>query len=543
MPALIGELNRVGVAAPLSIYISPDPADRRREMVQVTQSGLGLTDRDDYMKDDARSRALQDAYRVYRERLWTLSGMPAEEVARLSPQVYALEVRLARASLSRVQLRDPQAIYHPSTVADLPKLAQGLDWPALFAGFGTPQPGTVNLATPDFAQVVAQAAADTPLDVWRAYLRLRLLDAAAPRLPRAYEEAHFAYRERAVRGTQAPRPRGERTIELISGRVGTEPLAEGLGQLYVAEAFSPLAQQRATVMIEDIRAAMRGRIEQLPWMSDATRERALRKLDAMAVKIGAPTRWKTYDGLLVRVDDYAGNWLRASEWQHGQRVADLAQPVDRSRWFISPHIVNAFAGGLNEIVFPAGILQPPFFDARADDAVNYGGIGAVIGHEITHHFDDRGRQFDEVGNLADWWTAQDAERYRERAARIAAQYDAFEPLPGVRINGQQTLGENISDVGGVQIAYAGLQRALARNNPGPIDGLTPAQRFFVSYGVIWRSKMREEALRDQLRTGQHSPARYRVLGPLAHKDAFAQAFACPSGAPMLRAEDQRVLIW
>ena len=259
----------------------------------------------------------------------------------------------------------------------------------------------------------------------------------------------------------------------------------------------------------------------------------------MVLKIGFPDRWKTYEGLTIARDDYAGNWLRANAWEFQQRLADLNRPVDRARWFASPHLVNAFAGGLNEIVFPAAILQPPFFNAQADDAVNYGGIGAVIGHEITHHFDDRGRQYDEVGNLAEWWNAEDAARYKERAAKVAQQYSDYSPLPGHTINGQQTLGENISDLGGVKLAYDALQRALARQPTGKIDNYTPEQRFFLSFATIWRTKYRTEALIDQLRTDSHSPARYRVLGPLANVPAFAQAFNCPAGAPMMRAPANR----
>jgi putative endopeptidase len=263
----------------------------------------------------------------------------------------------------------------------------------------------------------------------------------------------------------------------------------------------------------------------------------------MALKIGYPDRWKDYEGLSIVADDYSGNWLRANAWEFEQRLADLRRPVDRTRWFTSPHLVNAFAGGLNEIIFPAAILQPPFFNEHADDAVNFGGIGSVIGHEITHHFDDRGRQFNEVGNLIDWWNANDAARYKERAAQLAQQYSSYAPLPDQSINGQQTLGENISDLGGVNIAYDGLQRALARKPAPKIDGYTPEQRFFLSYATIWRTKYRTEALIDQLRTGNHSPSRYRVLGPLANVPAFAKAFNCAPDAPMMRAVSEQISIW
>jgi predicted metalloendopeptidase len=334
-------------------------------------------------------------------------------------------------------------------------------------------------------------------------------------------------------------------IDLISGRVGEAPLAEGLGELFVAHAFSPQARARAVAMVEDIRAALRARIGQLEWMSAPTRQRAIVKLDAMTLQIGYPDRFRRYDGLTIDPRDFAGNWLRAMRYESARRRARLAEPVDRGEWFSSPHIVNAFAGGFNNIVFPAGILQPPFFDATVDDATNYGGIGAVIGHEIIHHFDDRGRRFDEVGNLADWWTAEDAAAYQARADRLAAQFSAYAPLPGNTINGVNTLGENISDLGGVKIAFDGLQRALARSRaPAPAAGQpTPQQKFFISYATIWRDKMRAEALITQLRSGQHSPARFRVLGPLSNMPAFGEAFGCPAGSPMQRAAAEQIAIW
>jgi len=403
----------------------------------------------------------------------------------------------------------------------------------------------VNVAQPAFAREVAKMAGDEPIALWRTYLRLRLLDAAAPRLPRAYVEAHFAYNSAAVLGLEKPQSRERQVIDDISGRTGASPLAEGLGQLFVAEAFSPQAKARAVQMFTDVKAAFRARIEQLDWMSAPTKRRAMAKLDALALKIGYPDRWRTYEGLVIPSDDYAGNWLRANAWFYDDRLADIDKPVDRSRWFTSPHIVNAFAGGLNDISFPAGILQPPFFDGNGDTAANYGGIGAVIGHEIIHHFDDRGRQFDENGNLAPWWGDDDVQAYRQRAARLAAQYSRYAPLPGQHINGQQTLGENISDLGGLNVALDALGIALARE-AGSADRAvdqSAERRFFVSYATIWRDNMREQALFNQLRTGNHSPARYRVIGTLANVDGFAKAFGCPAGSPMLAPPGERIAIW
>lgn len=536
LPALLGALARLQVAAPLAIGVAPDAKDKRRYAIGVRQGGLGLPDRDDYFDDSERARRLREAYRVYARRLLGLAGA-APDAAALDA-LFAFETRLAGATVPRAQLRDPNAVYHPHTAATLAALAPGFDWAAWLAAYAGRADVRVVVGEPEFLRVVARIAAADPA-VWRNYLRLRLLDSQARRLPAAFENATQAFHDAAVLGVQQAPPRGERVLQSI----GSSPIGEGLGELYVARAFSPQAQQRALQLVADVRAAMRARIERLAWMSAPTKARAIAKLDALVPKIGRPAEWRRYEGLVLAADDFAGNALRLAEWQTAQRLADLERPVDRTRWNTSPHIVNAFAGGLNDIIFPAGILQPPFFDEQADDATNYGAIGAVIGHEITHHFDDRGRQFDADGNLADWWTEADAAAYKARADRVAALYGGFEPVPGQRINGRLSLGENISDLSGVQIAYDGLQIALQRRGAkaAVVDGLTPSQRFFVAYATIWRSKQRIEAVVNQLRTGTHSPTPYRVLGPLSNTPAFAQAFQCKPGAPM--AARDPIIVW
>jgi predicted metalloendopeptidase len=541
IPVIMAKLARIGVSAPIAAGVFPDPGDRRRYIVATDQGGLGLPDRDDYTAADARSVELRSAYAVYRRRLAELAGV-ADPGAAASAS-FALQAELAKASQTRVERRNPNAVYQLNTLASLTERAPGIEWAAFFSTLGVAQPGDFNVASPRFMVATARLAAEAPVAQWRAYFRERLLDELAPTLPAPFVEARFAYRGRAILGLRENFARPEQVILLMTGPFGSEPLAEGLGELYVERAFSPVAKARAVAMIDDIKAAMRARIERLDWMAAPTKAAAIRKLDAMAVKIGYPDRWKTYAGLVITADDYSGNFLRARAWNFGERLADLGKPVDRTRWSTTPHLVNAFAGGLNEIVFPAAILQPPFFYPDADPAVNYGAIGTVIGHEITHHFDDRGRQFDAFGNLTDWWTPADAANYKARADRLAEQFSAYEPVPGTRINGRQTLGENISDLGGVKIAYDGLQRALKRQPVGPIDGLTQDQRYFIAYGIIWRTAYRTEFLLNQLRTGQHSPSRYRVLGPLANFPAFAQAFDCPANAPMMRSASDQITIW
>ncbi|MCU0950367.1 MAG: M13 family metallopeptidase [Burkholderiaceae bacterium] len=547
LAALIAQLSLVDVDAPLSVGVQPDARDKRRHRVALWQSGLGLPDRDDYFRDDARAKEVRDAYRSYLTRLLVLGGASQADAVKGAATALLVETRLAHASLKRTDMRDPTRLYNPMTVEQLRGKTGGLDWAALFDALALRDIDVVVVGQPGFVDAINALARELPLPAWQTYLRLRLLDGYAVTLPADWQQAHFAFRGATLRGLRQRPPRSEEVIDHVGGPVGSQPLAEGLGELFVARAFSPQAKARAVSMVEDIKQAMRQRIGVLDWMSEPTKKRALAKLDAMRLQIGYPDRWKTYDGLVIDPTDYSGNALRAQRWENARRLARLHQPVDRGEWFASPHIVNAFAGGFNNIVFPAGILQPPFFDAAADDATNFGGIGMVIGHEITHHFDDRGRRFDEVGNLSEWWTAEDARQYQLRADRLAAQYSGYVPLPGHNINGVQTLGENISDLGGIKIAYDGLQIALTRTPPPAAAANsgqpTPQQRFFISYATIWRDKIRAEALITQLRSGQHSPPRYRVLGPLANMPAFSDAFGCPPSSPMLRAESERVTIW
>ena len=553
---LLGDLARLGVASPLALSVGIDAKDATRHVLSISQAGLGLPDRDDYAKTDPTTMRVKAAYRQYAALLLAAVNdkAPSADTANTRDAVDALmafEVELAAASMTLVQRRDPNAIYNPVTVASLQTDAPGLNWNSLLATY-TAQQDIANgktpivLGQPSFARAVARLVQDTPMPVWRDYLRVRLLDTVAPHGPKRLAQSHFDYTQTAQRGLQARPPRVEEVIQQIGGRTGGQPLAQPLGELFTAKAFPPQAKLRALQMVDDIRAGMRQRVQTSPWMSLATQIVALEKLDAMTTKIGAPSQWKTYDGLTLSPDDYLSNLLRVSAWSTADRLPDLQRPVDRARWNTSPHIVNAFAASGNQIVFPAGILQPPFFDAGADDASNFGAIGMVIGHEITHHFDDRGRQFDALGNLRDWWLPADVTAYRARADRVANVYSGFEPLPGEPINGHQTLGENLSDVGGMQIAYAGLQIALERQkkagNPAPlIEGHTPEQRFFIANAIVWRIKWRNEALINQIRTGQHSPGRWRILGPMSNMQAFAQAFSCKPGDAMVSKD--AIIVW
>jgi putative endopeptidase len=535
LPALLALLNRSGINAPLSYAVQPDRKDTRRNVLSLSQSGLGLPDPEDYVRDDERTRSIRTAYRAYAQSLLRAAGRPASDDD--VKQLLTFETLLSEVSRSRVQLRDPNANYNPMSPAELAKAAPGINWDeylaVLTAGAKTPQ--RIIVGQPEFVTFVAASMAGAPLASWKQYLTVRVLDAAAPRLPKAFAMASFDYRGKTRTGLQAPPPRSEDVILQIGGRTGSEPLGLALGELFVARAFSPEAQKRSVQLVEDIRASMKERIEKLDWMTPPTKAKALEKLANMQAKIGAPDKWPQYEGLQLSTNDFAGNWLRVALWHSGQLAKDLDAPVERGRWRMAPYIVNAQAGGLNEITFPAGILQPPFFDAKADDAVNYGGIGMVIGHEITHHFDDSGRNFDSAGSLTDWWTPADAAGYKARADKVAERYSAISPLPGYNINGRLTLGENISDVSGLLIAYEGLQRALKRSGTADkkIDGYTAAQRFFLSNALIWRTKVRPEFLINQIRTDSHSPAKYRVITPMSNTPYFAQAFSCRAGSAMV----------
>jgi predicted metalloendopeptidase len=379
------------------------------------------------------------------------------------------------------------------------------------------------------------------VDDWKVYLRWHLLHGMAPSLSKEFVEEDFNFFGKTLTGAQQLKPRWKRVVAKTD-----EELGESLGKLYVADYFPPEAKARALELVNNLKEALADRIKSLDWMDEPTKQEALKKLAAFTVKIGYPDKWRDYSLLTVDRGPYALNVLRGETFERNRQITKIGKPVDRSEWGMTPPTVNAYYNpNRNEIVFPAGILQPPFFDAKADDAVNYGGIGAVIGHEMTHGFDDRGRQYDAVGNLRDWWSPESAKAYVERSKAIVAQYSAYEPLPGLHINGELTQGENIADIGGVKIAYMALQKALAKKGgtPEKIDGFTPEQRFFLGFAQIWRNNQRDEDLKLRLNTDPHSPGRFRTIGPLSNFVEFQKAFDIPDGSPMIRSPDQRVNIW
>src|SRR5262249_15401912 len=527
----IAHLHTIGVDAFFGFGAGQDAKDSSREIAQATQGGLGLPDRDYYIKTDEDSKKKRAAYIEHVTKMLTLLGEPPAKAAENAKKIMELETSLARSSRTRVELRDPQKNYNKMSPADLQKLTPDWNWPEYFKAIDLTDPGDINVGQPDFFKGANAALTKTSIDDWKTYLRWHLIDAAATELSKDFVNEDFKFSGRVLRGTKEIKPRWRRVVASTDGALG-----EALGKLYVAEYFPPEAKARALEMINNLKAALADRIKTLEWMDEATKQEALKKLAAMNVKIGYPDKWRDYSLLEVDRGPYVSNAMRAANFEVNRELKKIGNPVDRTEWEMTPPAVNAYyEPHMNEIVFPAGILQPPFFDPKADDAVNYGGMGAVIGHEMTHGFDDQGRQFDAAGNLRDWWSPQAAAKFKERSQAIVKQFNEYEPLPGLHVNGDLTQGENIADLGGVKLAYAALQKALDKNpqeREKKIDGLTPGQRFFLSYAAIWRSKQRDEDLKLRLNSDPHSPARYRVDGPLSNLPEFAKTFNVPDGSHM-----------
>jgi putative endopeptidase len=538
----IAHLHQIGVSAFFNFGSGQDDKDSTREIAQAVQGGLGMPDRDYYTKDDDASKKLRDAYVAHVTKMLTLLGEPAEKADADAKKILALETSLAQASRTRVELRDPQKNYNKMTQPELQTLTPDWNWGDYFKEMGLTAPGDIDVHQPDFFKAVNTAFTSTSMDDWKTYLRWHLINGAASALSSDFVNEDFNFKETTLRGTKQIKPRWKRVIISGDGEIG-----EALGKLYAAEYFPPEAKARALELINNVKEALADRIKTLEWMDEPTKKAALEKLAAFSVKIGYPEKWRDYSTLRIDRGPFVLNELRAENFESKRRLNKIGKPVDRTEWGITPPTVNAYYNPkMNEIVFPAGILQPPFFYANADDAVNYGGIGAVIGHEMTHGFDDQGRQYDKVGNLTDWWSPQSAEEFKKRSDAIVQQYNEYEPLPGLHVNGQLTQGENIADIGGVKIAYAALQKALDKNPKAreqKIDGYMPEQRFFLSFATIWKSKIRDEDQKLRLNTDPHSPAHFRVNGPLSDLPEFQKAFNVPDGAPMVRAADKRVNIW
>ena len=519
---LLGRLHALGIRAGFAFGVQVDDKDSSAMIAAFAQGGLGLPERDYYLRPGAEAEKLRTAYVAHMARTLGLAGEPKASAERAAGAVMELETALARASRTLVDLRDPQANYHKVARADLAGMA-GLDWQGYFTAVGLPTAEAhVLVGQPEYFKALAGLQGSLPLGTWKAYLRWQALRAAAPFLDRPFVEENFGFYGRTLSGTTELKPRWKRVLAAADRALG-----EDLGQLYVKEAFSPEAKARALEMVHFHKEAMRARILAADWMGAETKQLALKKLDTMRSKVGFPDRWRNYGQLKISRRSFLQNVQAGTAFEFRRRMALLGKPVDRSEWFMTPQTNNAYYDpSLNEMCFPAGILQPPFFDAKADDATNYGALASTIGHELTHGFDDQGRQYDWQGNLKDWWTAEDASRFGARADHIVKQYDAFEPLPGLRINGKLTLGENIADIGGLRVSYEAYKLATKGKDLKPIDGFTPDQRFFLAFAQGWRTNQRPEHLRMQVSTDVHAPVRWRVLGPVADFPEFREAFGC-----------------
>ena len=540
LPAVLGELHLSGVNAGFGFRVAQDARDSTRYIGILNQGGLGLPDRDYYLKEDPKSKDLREAYRAHVAKVLALTGDAPEAAKAEADTVMAIETKLAQASLTRVENRNPQKTYNKRTVAALGAEAPGFAFAKFLAELSAAVTTEVNVRQPVFFTGFAALTRSASPAEWRAYLRWHAARTEAPLLSKAFQEEDFAFNGKKLNGTlQQEKP--WRRVQAATDMA----LGEAVGPMYVARAFSPRAKERMKVLVENMRAALKERIEALPWMSAETKAQAQRKLAAFGVKIGYPNVWKDYSAVVISRDvPYAENVRRARVFETKRNLAKLGKPIDRTEWGMTPPTVNAYYNSsMNEIVFPAGILQPPFFYDDGDDAVNYGGIGVVIGHEMSHGFDDSGSQYDADGNLKNWWMPEDRKAYEARTALIVKQFEGYKPLPDQAINGKLTLGENIGDLGGIKIAYAALQKALAGKPKEKIDEFTPEQRFFLSYATIWRSQYRDESMRVQLNTNPHSPGKWRALGPPSNLPEFYDAFSCVEGTPMRRAEADRPSIW
>ena len=508
-------------------------------IVGLDQGGTSLPDRDYYLKNDPRTLKIQEAYKNYLISLFTLTGTSADEAAKNAAIVFDIEKALAKAQLSRVALRDPNVTYNKFSVVEFSKTTPHLNWVQLLPEMKAPGQDTILVGEPAFFKAADSLVAATPVNDWKVYLKWNILKGSAGSLSSPFVAASFKFSQ-ALSGQKVQAPRTERMSGMVDGSLG-----ELLGQLYVEKYFTPAAKQYMVNLVNNLKSTLGDRIQRLDWMSDETKAHALKKLAAFTVKIGYPDKWQTYDAVIINRGDYVGNLRSIGEWRYNYMVSQLGKPVDKTRWGMTPPTVNAYYNpSNNEIVFPAGILQFPFFDFDADDAVNYGGIGAVIGHEMTHGFDDEGRQYDGDGTLRDWWTKTDADRFKVRTDQVVAQYNAFTVLDTIHVNGKLTLGENLADLGGVNIAYEAFKKTKeGQSTDTKIDGFTPDQRFFLSWAQVWRGSQRPEAAAQRILTDPHSPEKYRCNAPISNVDAWYAAFDVQPGDKNYKAPADRIKVW
>jgi putative endopeptidase len=532
----IGHLQKLGVAQPFSWYSTPDSKNSSVYIGSLFQSGLTMPDRDYYLSPENKYAQFRAKFAAYVEQMLARAGERNAKSA--ASRIAALETRIANYQWTKVQNRDPVKTYNPMSFPEYQKLAPNFDWVSFFEGMGAPVQ-RLDISQPTFITGIGQLVKTVPVADWRLYFKFQLLDDYAPMLSAQFADLEFDFHQRTLNGVKEPRPRWRRAVDSMDNNMG-----ELIGRMFVEAHFPPEAKRRMLELVDNLLKTFDSSIDGLDWMSAQTRAEAKKKLAKITVKIGYPDKWRDYSSYTVRVDDLVGNVQRASEFELKRQVARAGGPVDKGEWLMTPQTVNAYYNSTtNEITFPAAILRPPFFDMNADDAVNYGGIGSVIGHEISHGFDDSGRQFDGDGNLRDWWTADDGTRFKQRAGELVKQFAGYSVLDNRHLNGELTLGENIGDLSGMAIAFKAYQLSLGGKPAPEIDGFTGQQRFFLGWAQVWRRKYRDEELLKRLLTDPHSPSEFRTNGPSSNIDAFYDAFGVKPGDKMYRPPEQRVRIW
>ena len=538
LQAEVARLQRERVPVLFRFNANQDSKDSSQIIAIAGQGGLGLPDRDYYTREDEKSAKLRDAYLAHVARMLALLGDPADKAAAEAKTVLSIETALANASMKNTDLRDPNKTYHKMKVADLAALTPNFSWTSYLAAQGHSELQELNVSQPDFFKSLDAQLSSASLEDWKTYLRWHLVNAAAPELSDAFVTADFEFRGKTLTGAKEIQPRWKRCVQATDRNLG-----EALGQLYVQKYFPPESKARALTMVHNLIAALRDDLKTLPWMGSETRSAAAAKLEAFAIKIGYTDKWCDYSALKVDRGSYAHNVERASEFDFARRLSRIGKPVDRTEWGMTPPTVNAYNNSnMNEIVFPAGILQPPFYDPKADDAVNYGGMGAVIGHEITHGFDDHGSQYDAKGNVSNWWSDEDLKNFKQRAACVSDQFDGYVVDGDLHQNGKLVLGESIADLGGLAISYAAYEKSLeGKPRPANKDGFTPEQRFFLGWAQVWGANQRIEYARLMANTNPHPLSRFRVNGPLSNIAEFAKAFGCKKGDAMIR--ENQCKIW
>ncbi|WP_432672503.1 M13 family metallopeptidase [Flavobacterium sp. SM2513] len=544
LQALLTEMESTGGLGFFGIYVGADAKNSNRNVVTLGLGSVGLPDRDYYVSDDADSKEKRAKYVTHVARMLQYIGEKPAKAKTDAVKILALETEMSQPRLDRVERRDSRKTYNPMSIAELQKLTPSINWNNYLNGVGLKNMDSLIVSQPKYMTALETMFKENKVEDWKAYMRWTLLNSATSVLSTEIEEANFDFYGKTLTGAIKQRPRDERALQVVNGATG-----EALGKLYVEKKFPAEAKAKAEKMIKNVFLAFENRINNLPWMNKATKVSAVEKLHKSRIKIGYPDKWKDYSALTIKNPKEGGtffsNMQAIAEWSFKKNIDDLDKPVDKDEWFMSPQTVNAYYNpSYNEIVFPAAILQPPFYNYQADEAVNYGGIGAVIGHEISHGFDDSGSRFNADGNLINWWSDEDLKLFTGLGGALADQYSALQPLPGTYVDGKFTLGENIGDLGGVNAAYDGLQLYLKENPNEPnIDGFTPNQRFFISWATIWRTKARDEAIKNQVKTDPHSPGNYRAYVPLQNVDAFYKAFDITKKDGMYIAPENRVKIW